>query len=104
MDLQAIAETTVEMWVLIDAKLKARSQENLEPEVKAMMLDKAMSLYMTHIIHKAKSSESSKKEEDKDTEGYCNRCGRRLTDKERDWIKDHDSKEICYHCTKKEGG
>jgi len=56
MDPAAIAETTVEMWVLIDAKLKARSQENLDPEIKATMLKEAMALYMTHIINKAKST------------------------------------------------
>jgi len=51
MDPSAIAETTVDMWVLIDAKLTARSQQTIDPEIKAMLLDKAMSLYMTHIIN-----------------------------------------------------
>lgn len=56
MDLAAIAETTVEMWTLIDAKLIARSKENLDPQIKATLLKEAMSLYMTHIINESKSS------------------------------------------------
>lgn len=55
MDLAAIAETTVEMWVLIDAKLTARNQQTIDPTIKAMMLKEAMALYMTHIINAAKS-------------------------------------------------
>ena len=54
MDLPAIAETTVEMLVLIETKLIGRKRENIDPEVKAVMLDKAMSLYMTHIINEKK--------------------------------------------------
>lgn len=56
MNLQAIAETTVEMWTLINAKLIARSQENLDPEIKATLLREAMSLYITNIIKGTKSS------------------------------------------------
>ena len=56
MDLAAIAETTVEMWVLIDAKLTARSQENLDPEIKATLLKEAMALYITNVIKGTKST------------------------------------------------
>jgi len=56
MELSAIAETTVEMWVLIDAKLIARSQDKIDPIIKAKLLDEAMSLYMTHIINEAKGT------------------------------------------------
>jgi len=54
MDLAAIAETTVEMWTLIDAKLTARSKQDTDPAVKAKIMEKAMSLYMTQIINEAK--------------------------------------------------
>jgi len=59
MDIAAIAETTVEMWVLIDAKLKARKQENIEPELKVAILDKAMSLYITNIINEGKKGDKT---------------------------------------------
>lgn len=55
MDPAAIAETTVEMWVLIDAKLTARSQQTIDPEIKAMMLKEAMALYITNVIKGEKS-------------------------------------------------
>lgn len=55
MDPQAIAETTVEMWTLINAKLIARSQENIDPEIKATLLREAMALYITNIIKGTKS-------------------------------------------------
>jgi len=56
MDLAAIAETTVEMYVLIDAKLQARQLTGLEPEIKAMMLKEAMALYITNVIKETRSS------------------------------------------------
>jgi len=56
MDPAAIAELTVEMYSLIDAKLIARKYSMLDPEIKAMMLDKAMSVYITNIIKGEKSS------------------------------------------------
>lgn len=56
MDPAAIAETAVEMWVLIDAKLTARSQQDIDPQIQAMILSEAMKLYMTHIINAARST------------------------------------------------
>lgn len=79
MDPAAIAETTVEMWVLIKAKLIARSQQDIDPQIQAMILSEAMKLYMTHIINasrKAVPGEPEKKE------------GRPATDKQLAFIKD----------------
>lgn len=59
MDPAAIAELTVEMYSLIDAKLIARKFTDLDPEIKAMMLKEAMALYMTNIINKAKYPSTS---------------------------------------------
>ena len=54
MDLSAIAETAVEMWCLVGAKLIGRRQENIEPEIKAQVFSEAMKLYMTQIINEKK--------------------------------------------------
>jgi len=59
MDLAAVAETTVEMWVLVDAKLIARKQENIDPSIKAQILSESMKLYMTHIINDAKKTSTT---------------------------------------------
>jgi len=56
MDPAAIAELTVEMWVTIRAKLIARSQQDIDPQIQAMILSEAMKLYMTHIINEKRSS------------------------------------------------
>ena len=56
MDPAAIAETTVEMWCLIDAKLIARKFTDLDPEIKAMMLKEAMALYITNVIKETRST------------------------------------------------
>lgn len=54
MDLAAIAETTVEMWCLIGAKLIGRRQESIDPECKAQVFSEAMKLYMTQLINETK--------------------------------------------------
>jgi len=56
MDPAAIAELTVEMYSLIDAKLIARNFSMLDPEIKAMLLDKAMSVYITNLIKGERST------------------------------------------------
>ena len=56
MELSAIAETTVEMWILVKSKLIARSQQDIDPSIQAMILREAMSLYMTNMINEAKGS------------------------------------------------
>jgi len=54
MEPSATAETAVEMWVLIDAKLTARQQTMLDPVIQAQIFSEAMKLYMTNIINAAK--------------------------------------------------
>lgn len=65
MDLAAIAETTVEMWVHIDAKLTARSQDKIDPVIKSTLLREAMSLYITDIINKKRSSGGGEQPEER---------------------------------------
>lgn len=99
MDLQAIAETTVEMWVLIDAKLKARQQENLDTEIKATMLKEAMSLYMTHLINEKKYGAKPPADAPKDDE-HCSKCGREFTAGELGFLEGKTGKDrVCYHCS-----
>ena len=103
MDLAAIAETTVEMWTLIDAKLVARSQEKLDPTIKAMILDKAMSLYMTHIINEKRSGAKTPESTPKD-ENHCQKCGRQFTEREMGFLTNKTGDDrICYHCNQKKG-
>lgn len=52
-------------------------------------------------IQKERQGVHPDKEKDKDKEGHCNSCGRKLTEGEIGWIQDHDAEEICYHCKKK---
>jgi len=56
MDPAAIAELTVEMYSLIDAKLISRKYSMLDPEIKAMMLKEAMALYITNVIKETRSA------------------------------------------------
>ncbi|GAH49369.1 unnamed protein product [marine sediment metagenome] len=79
MDLAAIAETTVEMWVLVNTKLIARQQDNLDPEIQATILSESMKLYMTHIINE-KRTEST-------TPGSTS-SGPKATEKQIAFIKD----------------
>ena len=99
MDLAAIAETTVEMWVLVDAKLKARQQDNLDPEIQATILREAMSLYMTNIINEKKYGTKTPAEAPKD-DNHCQKCGRQFTEKEMGFLTDRTGEDrICYHCS-----
>ena len=79
MSLSETAERTVEMLVLIDAKLIARSQQNIDPSIKAMLLKEAMALHMTNIICEARSGDKPA-EKQQDT--------RMATQKQLDYIKD----------------
>ena len=55
----ACAETAVEMWVLVDAKLSARHQKDIDPLIRAQILSESMKLYMTHIINEAKGTSAA---------------------------------------------
>jgi len=100
MELGAIAETTVEMWVLIQAKLVARSQDKIDPAIKATILREAMSLYMTNIINEAKHGSTPKADKHKDNE-HCQKCGRKFTEREMGFLEGTtDMERICYHCSK----
>lgn len=79
MDPSAIAELTVEMYSLIDAKLIARKFTDLDPEIKAMMLKEAMALYMTNIINAAKAGGGSGQPEER---------ARPASQKQLDFIRD----------------
>lgn len=54
MDLTAIAEATVEMYCLVDAKLTARQREGLLPTDRVEIFKEAMSLYITQVINEKK--------------------------------------------------
>jgi len=100
MDLAAIAETTVEMWVLVNAKLIARQQDNLDPEIQATILKEAMSLYMTQIINEKKYGAKLRPDEPNDDE-HCQKCGRKFTEREMGFLTGKTGQErICYHCSK----
>ena len=95
----AVAETTVEMWVLIDAKLQARQQKGIAPEIAAMILDKAMSLYITQIINEKKYGDKTLAGAPKDDK-YCLKCGRAFTQLELSFLLGNPDKDrICYHCS-----
>jgi len=99
MDLAAIAETAVEMWILIDAKLIARKQTMLDPEIRAQIFSEAMKLYMTQIINEKKYSTKPVAEQPTDDE-HCKKCGRKFTDKEIGFLEGRTGDErICYHCS-----
>lgn len=99
MDPAAIAELTVEMWSLIDAKLIARKYTDLEPEVKAMMLDKAMSVYITNLIKEQKYSPKPTADKPADAD-HCAKCGRQLSVGELQFLEGKmGENRICYHCS-----
>ena len=52
----ACAETAVEMWVLVDSKLAARQQKDVDPLISARILSESMKLYMTMIIKEKKGA------------------------------------------------
>ena len=79
MDLGAIAETTVEMYVLIDAKLTARNMSMIDPAVRAMMLKEAMALYITNVIKETRGSTP---------QSQPDATGRPASDKQLAFIKD----------------
>jgi len=95
----AVAETTVEMWVLIDAKLQARQQKGIAPEIAAMILDKAMSLYITQIINEKKYGDKTPGTTPKD-DNHCQKCGRAFTERERGFLTGKTGEDrVCYHCS-----
>jgi len=99
MDIAAIAETTVEMWVLVNAKLIARQQDNLDPEIQATILSESMKLYMTHIINEKKYGEKTPEGTPKDP-NMCYKCGKYFSDGELDFLKGKTGQDrICYHCS-----
>jgi len=99
MDLAAIAETTVEMWVLIQSKLVSRSQDKIDPVIKAKLLDEAMSLYMTHIINEKRVVGTTAADKPKDAE-HCQKCGRKFTEREMGFLEGKTGEaRICYHCS-----
>ena len=99
MDPAAIAETTVEMWCLIDAKLIARKQTMLDPQVQAMMLKEAMALYITNVIKETKSSPKPTADKPKDDD-HCYKCSRELTVGEKQFLEGKTGKDrVCYHCS-----
>ena len=59
MDPGACAETAVEMWVLVDSKLAARQQKDIDPLISAKILSESMKLYMTHIINETRSAKTA---------------------------------------------
>ena len=59
-------EVTVDMWCLIQAKLIARKQENIDPSIKAQILSESMKLYMTKIIQKGRSEGQTQLHKDTD--------------------------------------
>jgi hypothetical protein len=79
MDPAACAETTVEMYSNVNAKLTARQLGSLDPVIKAQILSEAMKLYMTHIIKESRSVVPSSKEKQSDEPP---------TPKQREFIKD----------------
>lgn len=100
MDPAAIAETTVEMWALIDSKLTARNMSMLDPAIKAMMLKEAMALYMTNIINAKKHPPKPTADTPADAD-HCAKCGRELTQGEMGFLEGKMGEERkCYHCKK----
>lgn len=79
MDPAAIAELTVEMYSLIDAKLIARKYSMLDPEIKAMMLKEAMALYITNVIKETRSTPGAAAQQQE---------GRPASQKQLDFIRD----------------
>ena len=65
MDPQACAETTVEMYSNVNAKLIARKLGDIDPVIKAQILSESMKLYMTHIIKESRQSVPYSEEEKK---------------------------------------
>jgi len=53
------AELAVDMWVLVDAKLAARQQKDIDPLISARILSESMKLYMTNIINEVKAAKSA---------------------------------------------
>ena len=59
MDPSACAETAVEMWVVVDAKLSARQQKDIDPLISARILSESMKLYMTNIIKEERKASAA---------------------------------------------
>ena len=79
MELSEIANTTVEMWILVNSKLTARSQQDADPVIKAQIFSESMKLHMTNIINEAKGGgKPSEKQTD----------ARQASQKQLDYIKD----------------
>ena len=53
-EISVCAETAVEMWILVDAKLSARQQKDIDPLISARILSEAMKLYTTEPISESK--------------------------------------------------
>lgn len=100
MERQAIAEDVVGLWDEIERAWKKAHSMELETVVHISLFERAH----TYIIHQNIGAEhKAKKEEHKAPEDreHCNKCGRKFTDKEMQFLDDQPNKErICYHCTK----
>ncbi|GAH54276.1 unnamed protein product [marine sediment metagenome] len=99
MDPAAIAELTVEMWSLIDAKLVARKYTDIDPGIKSTMLSESMKVYMTNLITESKRPQSQKADAPKDNM-HCYKCSRELTVGELGFLEGKTGKDrLCYHCS-----
>lgn len=99
MEPAAIAELTVEMWSLIDAKLVARKYTDIDPGIKSTMLSESMKVYMTNLINEKKFGSKLPADAPKDDD-HCYKCSRQLSIGEKQFLEGKTGKDrICYHCS-----
>jgi len=113
MNLQAIAETTVELYGHVRfAYIAKYGPKNVEKEIMPIF-ERAHHHYLTNLIndikhpktggggqlHQAAQRQGQRQNQPKPKSGvYCSSCGRELTVGEKKYCNDNDFEYICYHC------
>ena len=113
--MQAVAETTVDLWDLVLEAYKKKHGSYLVQEISQILMDTATRIYITKLINQ--SRHKGQEEEKERTPGrpkvraaarrpraddvvvQCLECGRDLTAKEKRYCDENNLEYVCYHCS-----
>jgi len=92
------AEEIVTIMECCSAAYQKRKGEKPSEEILVMLTTRCHSQLISNTIQESRTGKKTSTYESTSIAGKCEECGRNLTDKEKQWILDHNAEYICYHC------